>query len=47
MDENDPNSSIFKFTITKTNDRWEVAPFYASDVNEGAIDAFWTRLKGI
>lgn len=47
MDENDPNSSIFKFTITKTNDRWEAAPFYASDVNEGAIDAFWTRLKGI
>jgi inner membrane protein len=47
MDENDPNSSIFKFTITKTNDRWEAAPFYASDLNEGAFDAFWTRLKGI
>ena len=47
MDENDPNSSIFKFTITKTNDRWEAAPFYASDLNEGAFDAFWMRLKGI
>ena len=47
MDENDPNSSIFKFTITKTNDRWEAAPFYASGLNEGAFDAFWTRLKGI
>jgi inner membrane protein len=47
MDENDPNSSIFKFTITKTNDRWEAAPFYVSDLNEGAFDAFWTRLKGI
>ena len=47
MDENDPNSSIFKFTITKTNDRWEATPFYVSDINEGARDAFWTRLKGI
>ena len=47
MDENDPNSSIFKFTITKTDDRWEAAPFYASDLNEDAFDAFWTRLKGI
>ena len=47
MDENDPNSSIFKFTITKNNNRWEAAPFYASDLNDGAMDAFWTRLKGI
>ena len=47
MNENDPNSSIFKFTITKTDDRWEAAPFYASDVNKGDLDAFWTRLKGI
>jgi len=47
MDENDPNSSIFKFTITKTDDRWEAAPFYASDLSEDAFDAFWTRIKGI
>ena len=47
MDENDPNSSIFKFTISKTKDRWEAAPFYASDVNQGDLEAFWTRLKGI
>ena len=47
MDENDPNSSIFKFTISKINDRWEAAPFYSSDINEGDIDAFWTRIKGI
>ena len=47
MDENDPNSSIFKFTITKTDDRWEAAPFYVSDLNEDAFDKFWTRLKGI
>ena len=47
MDENDPNSSIFKFTITKTNDRWEAAPFYASDLSEDAFEAFWTRIKGI
>jgi inner membrane protein len=47
MNENDPNSSVFKFTITKTDDRWEAAPFYASDVNKGDLDAFWTRLKGI
>ena len=47
MDESDPNSSIFKFTITKSNDRWEAAPFYVSDINEGARAAFWARLKGI
>ena len=47
MDENDPNSSIFKFTITKTDDRWEAAPFYASDLSEDAFEAFWTRIKGI
>ena len=47
MDENDPNSTIFKFTITKKEDRWEAAPFYAPDVNRGSLNSFWTRLKGI
>ena len=47
MDESDPNSSIFKFTITKKGDRWEASPFYASDVSSDAIDSFWTRIKGI
>ena len=47
MDENDPNSTIFKFTITKKEDRWEAAPFSAPDVNRGSLDSFWPRLKGI
>ena len=47
MDENDPNSTIFKFTITKKEDRWEAAPFYAPEVNRGSLDSFWTRIKGI
>ena len=47
MDENDPNSTIVKFTITKKEDRWEAAPFSAPDVNRGSLDSFWTRLKGI
>ena len=47
MDEKDPNSTIFKFTITKKEDRWEVAPFYAPDLNRGSLNSFWTRLKGI
>ena len=47
MDESDPNSSIFKFTLTKKGDRWEASPFYASDVSSDAIDSFWTRIKGI
>ena len=47
MDEKDPNSTIFKFTITKKENRWEAAPFYAPEVNRGSLDAFWTRLKGI
>ena len=47
MDENDPNSTIFKFTITKKEDCWEAAPFYAPEVNRGSLDSFWTRIKGI
>ena len=47
MDEDDPNSTIFKFTITKKEDRWEAAPFYAPEVNRGSLDSFWTRIKGI
>ena len=47
MNENDPNSSIFKFMISKKGDRWEAAPFYDSDVNKADLDVFWTRLKGI
>ena len=47
MNENDPNSSVFKFMISKKEDRWEAAPFYDSDVNKADLDAFWTRLKGI
>ena len=47
MDENDPNSTIFKFTITKKEDRWEATPFNVPDVNRGSLDSFWTRIKGI
>jgi len=47
MDENDANSTIFKFTITKKEDRWEAAPFSAPDVNRVSLDSFWARLKGI
>mgnify|MGYP000002530033 FL=1 len=47
MDEEDPNSTIFKFTISKTGDRWEAAPFYTPDVSTGSLNSFWARLKGI
>jgi inner membrane protein len=47
MDENDPNSTIFKFTITKKEERWEAAPFYAPNVNRSSLNSFWARLKGI
>ena len=47
MDEEDPNSTIFKFTITKSGDRWEAAPFYAPNVNRSSLNSFWARLKGI
>jgi inner membrane protein len=47
MDEEDPNSTIFKFTITKSDERWEAAPFYAPNVNRSSLNSFWARLKGI
>jgi len=47
MDEEDPNSTIFKFTITKSDERWEAAPFYAPNVNRSSLKSFWARLKGI
>jgi inner membrane protein len=47
MDENDPNSSVFSFSIRKENKRWIAAPFYPENPNEKDLTNFWDRLKGI
>jgi len=47
MDENDPNSSVFSFSIRKENERWIAAPFYPKNPNEKDLANFWNRLKGI
>ena len=47
MDENDPNSSVFSFSIEKVNERWIAAPFYPENPDEDDVLNFWNRIKGI
>ena len=47
MDEKDPNSSVFSFTIKKDNERWIAAPFYPKNPSEKELANFWNRIKGI
>jgi inner membrane protein len=47
MDENDPNSSVFSFSIEKVNERWIAAPFYPVNPDEEDVLNFWNRIKGI
>ena len=47
MDENDTNSSVFRFLIKKTNQEWDSVPFEAKAPNNSSFQEFWTRLKGI
>ena len=47
MDENDINSSVFRFLIKKTNQEWDSIPFEAKTPDKRSFQDFWTRLKGI
>ena len=47
MDENDINSSVFRFLIKKTNQEWDSIPFEAKVPDKRSFQDFWTRLKGI
>lgn len=47
LDENDPNSSVFSFKITKTKMGWDTVPFDPETPKRDDLSAFWQRLKGI
>ncbi|MFL2621051.1 MAG: metal-dependent hydrolase [Flavobacteriaceae bacterium] len=47
MDENDINSSVFRFLIKKTNQEWDSIPFETKAPDKRSFQDFWTRLKGI
>ena len=47
MDENDTNSSVFRFLIKKTNQEWDSVPFEAKAPDKRSFHKFWNRLKGI
>ncbi|MFL0352816.1 metal-dependent hydrolase [Xanthomarina sp. GH4-25] len=42
----DPNSSIFSFTIKKKGERWNALPFYGRPPSSEDLNVFWKRLKG-
>jgi inner membrane protein len=47
MDENDTNSSVFRFLIKKTNQEWDSIPFESKVPDKSSFLEFWIRLKGI
>ena len=46
LNENDPNSSLFSFTIKKEGARWNVLPFNGKPPSSEDLKIFWTRIKG-
>lgn len=46
FDRNDPNNSVFSFTIKKEGDRWNAIPFYGKPPSSEDLDYFWNRIKG-
>ena len=47
MDENDTDSSVFSFKLTKSMKGWEAQRFSPDEPKREDLKAFWTRLKGI
>ncbi len=46
LNENDPNSSIFSFTIKKEGERWNALPFDGKPPSSEDLKVFWKRIKG-
>jgi inner membrane protein len=42
----DPNSSIFSFTVKKEGERWNALPFNGKSPSSEDLSVFWKRLKG-
>ena len=47
LNADDPNSSVFSFTIYKDGERWNVLPFSGKPPSREDFDIFLQRIKGI
>ena len=46
FDTEDPNSSVFSFTIYQDEDRWNILPFQGRPPSSEDLIVFWERIKG-
>ena len=46
LNSDDPNSSIFSFTIIKVGERWNTLPFNGKPPSSEDLSVFWKRVKG-
>ncbi|WP_412985589.1 metal-dependent hydrolase [Pontimicrobium sp. IMCC45349] len=46
LNESDPNSSVFSFTIKKEGERWNALPFEGKPPSSEDLSVFWKRIKG-
>jgi inner membrane protein len=46
FDREDPNKSVFSFTIKKEEERWNALPFDGKPPSSEDLDYFWNRIKG-
>ncbi|MCH3880874.1 MULTISPECIES: metal-dependent hydrolase [Tenacibaculum] len=47
LNSNDPNSSVFSFTLKKEGKRWDIIPFYGATPSKEDLENFKERIKGI
>ena len=47
LNPNDPNSSVFNFTIYDNNGAWDILPFRGAAPNSNDFKLFFKRIKGI
>lgn len=47
LNESDPNSSVFSFTIKKEGERWNTLPFEGKPPSSEDLSMFWERIKGL
>lgn len=46
LNQSDPNSSVFSFTIQKEGERWNTLPFEGKPPSSEDLRVFWERIKG-
>lgn len=47
LNSNDPNSSVFSFTLKNEGKRWDIIPFYGATPSKEDLENFKERIKGI